>query len=371
MKISYSIIEKDLFLRKLKQSMDIEHVILLGAGASKSSGIPTATECMWDWKYEIYTSNVTGNHSDLDLSDEKTKQKIQHWLDTESTGKYPKKDANNEYMFYAEENFISADLRRKYFEELFKNKEPSIGYKLLSVFAEQGIFKIIMTTNFDGLVPKVLASNNVSCQEIAIETAKFIHKPMSRNKTYYIALHGDYKYEELKNTNSELDSQEDDFVFALKHHLHNKDFVVLGYSGRDSSLMNAISQAYGDKRGGGAIYWCAHGKVLPEVENLLTKIKENGRDAYLVKMGDFDEDIKSMARHCFSDIEQLSSKINTIIDAFDGGEPVKIVNSPNKDVYLDEYKKDSLDALASAMLFGGWKESKKDSEVIRRFFDGL
>ena len=32
-------------------------VIFVGAGASVESGLPSAQECIWDWKYKIFTSN--------------------------------------------------------------------------------------------------------------------------------------------------------------------------------------------------------------------------------------------------------------------------------------------------------------------------
>mgnify|MGYP006922432273 CR=1 FL=1 len=55
---------------------------------------------------------------------------------------------------------------------------------------------------------------------------------------------GDYKYGALKNTATELDSQSDVLIEALKYELAKRNLIVIGYSGRDKSLMKALKEAY-------------------------------------------------------------------------------------------------------------------------------
>lgn len=47
-------LEFDAFLRSIKQNLDGSFGVLLGAGASISSGIQSANDCIWDWKFLIY-----------------------------------------------------------------------------------------------------------------------------------------------------------------------------------------------------------------------------------------------------------------------------------------------------------------------------
>ena len=108
-------LEFDAFLRSIKQNLDGSFGVLLGAGASISSGIQSANDCIWDWKFLIYQS-LSGNQKKLvdpkksDLS----KDIIQKWLDVQ--GKYPQLGSPEEYSFYAEASYpIDAD-RTKYFE---------------------------------------------------------------------------------------------------------------------------------------------------------------------------------------------------------------------------------------------------------------
>ena len=41
----------DEFIRSLKQNKDTKHSLLLGAGASVESGVPSATDCIWAVSY--------------------------------------------------------------------------------------------------------------------------------------------------------------------------------------------------------------------------------------------------------------------------------------------------------------------------------
>ena len=52
-------LEFDAFLRSIKQNLDGSFGVLLGAGASISSGIQSANDCIWDWKFLIYPANAT------------------------------------------------------------------------------------------------------------------------------------------------------------------------------------------------------------------------------------------------------------------------------------------------------------------------
>ena len=49
-----------------------------------------------------------------------------------------------------------------------------------------------------------------------------------------------YKYGPLKNTETELDNQSEVLVRALTHEIEKRNFIVLGYSGRDNSVMDAL-----------------------------------------------------------------------------------------------------------------------------------
>ena len=51
----------DAFLRSFKQSKNGSFAFLLGAGASITSGVQSAEDCIWDWKKLIYVTNNPTN----------------------------------------------------------------------------------------------------------------------------------------------------------------------------------------------------------------------------------------------------------------------------------------------------------------------
>ncbi len=369
-------ISRDAFARELGRNQDIDHVVLLGAGASWSSGVPTARECMWQWKLELYQSNSQGQTVGLDLSSAVVRQEIQDWIDQQ--GGYPPADSDEEYSFYAEKAFLNNDGRRKYFEDLTDGAAPAIGYKILSLLAEQGTLRMILTTNFDGLAVQAMIDNGLRPREIAIETAPFIHKPMRRKEVFHVALHGDYKYEKLKNTGSELDNQIEDFRVALRIHLYNKHLIVMGYSGRDKSLMSALEDAYiNEPKGGGILFWCAYSDDISfEVESLLRKISSAGREVALVVTGDFDEALKHLGSYCFRNSLPMSSKLNGIARLMGIEEDLVVVDKievePSQvegqrseiDADIERLSPAARDAAAKAILIGGWTEGEADQDAI-------
>ena len=106
----------DHFLRNIHARKEYEHCILLGAGASRNSGIKTAKECIADWKKIIYISN---NHEKInkEFLESLNDEVIQTWLDEQ--GKYPPNDHNDEYSVYAEAAYTE-DARKAYFEKLLE-----------------------------------------------------------------------------------------------------------------------------------------------------------------------------------------------------------------------------------------------------------
>lgn len=294
------ILEYDAFIRSIKQNKDVSHAVLLGAGASINSGIQSATDCIWEWKRNIYTTkNVNSATFFKNHKSESVRSSIQKWLDSEGT--YPKLNSNEEYSYYAEKAFPIADDRRKYFQQLSEGKEPFIGYKLLCLMNQTEIVKSVWSTNFDGLMERAAHKMNITPIAVNLDNPERIFRNESRNELLYVALHGDYKYSLLKNTNKELDSQNEIFSSTLVRYLNDKNLIVFGYSGRDKSLMEALKLAYSQK-GSGRVYWCGYGYELnPEIEEFLTIARKWNREAFYVPTEGFDKTLIHLCKACFED----------------------------------------------------------------------
>lgn len=301
----------DELLRSFKQNKDTPHSLLLGAGASVESGVRSASDCVWEWKREIFLSqNPTSVDTYSNIKVDSVRDAIQRWLDDK--GEFPANGSDDEYSFYAEKTYPIPDDRRKYFQHLVAGINPSIGYHLISMLAESGLFKSVWTTNFDGLMLKCAHQYNLNPIEVTAETSDRIYSGNADNEVLCIALHGDYKYGALKNTTSELDSQNDVFIRAISHELANRDLLVIGYSGRDKSLMSALASAY-LTAGNGKLFWCGYGNNAPvPVMDLIQSVNDSGRSAYYVPTDGFDKAIYSLTRHCMSEESDFLRRIDAL-----------------------------------------------------------
>lgn len=305
-------LQLDEFLRSLKQNIDMPHSLLLGAGASIESGVQSATECIWYWKKEIYLSQnpgAIGNYSNSKL--EIVRQVIQKWIDSQNG--YPALNSDEEYSFFAEKAYPLAEDRRKYFQHMVSTHDPSLGYHIISMLAKKNIIKCVWTTNFDGLMAKCAHQYTPLVPiEITSETSERVYRNDVDQELLCIALHGDYKYGSLKNTENELDTQDGELEKALRHQLQNRDLIVIGYSGRDLSLMRALEKVYSEK-GAGRLFWCGYGShPSSSVSKLIDDANTNGRSAYYIPTEGFDSTLFSIARHCMSDDKTFLTDLDTV-----------------------------------------------------------
>ena len=315
----------DEFIRSLKQNKDTTHSLLLGAGASVESGIPSASECIWDWKHEIFTSqNPTSADAFKNIKMDNVRVAIQNWLDAQMI--YPAANSDREYSFYAEKAYPIDDDRRKYFQHLIENKNPSLGYHLIAMLAEIGWIKSVWTTNFDGLSLKTAHQYSLTPVEITLESENRIYRQDVDKELLCISLHGDYKYGELKNTASELDAQSDILIKGLQYELAKRNLIVIGYSGRDKSLMAALKDAY-SQPGAGRLYWCGYGTICPPaVEELLDSVDANGRHGFYIPTDGFDKTMLLLSRHCMSNSPTFLSRIDALLNTL--GECKDLTSTP-------------------------------------------
>lgn len=329
------ILDYDAFIRSIKQNKDISHAFLLGAGASLTSGVQSAADCIWEWKRDIYTSkNVNSTAYFTNHKSDAVRKSIQNWLDRE--GNYPPEGSPEEYSFYAEKAYPIPEDRTKYFQRLSEGIEPFIGYKLLCLLNEAEIVRSVWSTNFDGLVERSAHKLNLTPIAVTLDNQDRIFRNASRNELLYVALHGDYKYSTLKNTTKELDSQSDIFKQILSSYFIDKNLIVSGYSGRDKSLMDMLKVAF-SQRGTGRIYWCGH-SAMPNssVKELLLFARENGRSAYYIPAEGFDKTMKSLCKTCFENDHAMQEKVNQILNAQEDKKEVTpfTLNSNRKDKYI-------------------------------------
>jgi hypothetical protein len=147
------VLSLDAFVRSIGVRRAAPLAMFLGAGASTSSGIPSAQMCIWEWKRRIFLTNNPGLEEQFaELSLDGVRRRIQRWLDRQ--GGYPAENASEEYGFYIRQCFPIPDDRRAYFAELVRDARPHIGYRLLCHLAEADLVRSVWSPNFDSLAAR-------------------------------------------------------------------------------------------------------------------------------------------------------------------------------------------------------------------------
>ncbi len=296
--MSADVLPLDAFVRTIGAARFTPHSLFLGAGASISSGMPSAQMCIWEWKRDIFLTNNIGLESQFaELTLESVRARIQQWLDRQ--GLYPPSGHPSEYSVFIESCYPVSESRRRFFHEKIRASQPHVGYRIIGALAAKQLIRSVWTTNFDQLATRSLGAHGITPVEVGIDCTHRVVRTAHSGELIVVALHGDYRYDALKNTADELQRQEQQLEDALIHELTNTPMIVCGYSGRDDSIMQAFHQGL-SRPGTAPIYWCVQdpSNVAPTVRTLLTHARAHGRTAFIVPSQGFDDLMVRLALHC-------------------------------------------------------------------------
>jgi NAD-dependent SIR2 family protein deacetylase len=271
---------------------------LLGAGASASAGIKTAWHMIWEFKRIIYGLEKKVADSRIPtLLDDSTRALIQSVLD--QTKRYPVSETVEEYSAYFESARPSQSDRRAYIQEQVRQGQPSRGHFGLTALLSTGHTKLIWTTNFDRMVEQAYAELkrfNLTGNDlltVSLDNADEARRGLNEsNYPMLVKLHGDYQSVRLMNTTEELRAQDAQMRSALTRACGQFGLIVVGYSGRDDSVMDALDEALNDSQSfPQGIFWIVRsGTVpLPRVAQFIEKAKSQGIEADFVEIETFDE----------------------------------------------------------------------------------
>ena len=147
---------------------------------------------------------------------------------------------------------------------------------------------------------------------------------------FLFKLHGDFRDRELKNLESELQTQDANMRQAVLDASRRFGLAVMGYSGRDASVMGMLREAVATEGAFPAgLWWMGRQPetVLAPVEELFDACATSGVSAYFVKMETFDETLGALGRQA-----ELPDGLRGYVDgiqakqrSFDGGMPLKNV----------------------------------------------
>ena len=109
-----------------------------------------------------------------------------------------------------------------------------------------------------------------------------------------------------------MQNQDETLRSKLLDYLSDKNLIVIGYSGRDNSLMESLKETY-SKPGAGILFWCGYGNSPSnQVKELLKFIKDKGRSAFYVSTEGFDNTMLNLTKHVIEDDDNLKEEFREL-----------------------------------------------------------
>ena len=287
----------------------------LGAGASAAAGIPTAYSMIWEFKQRLFISQRRVSPKAVaDLSNPAVRAQIQGHID--SLGTFPRPDAPDEYAALFEAVYPAESDRQAYVESKISGAKPSFGHLALATLMRAQLMRLAWTTNFDPLVADACAKvydGTGALTTVALDAPDLAVQRIADNRwPIEVKLHGDFRSRRLKNTDDELRLQDTRLRRVLVDCCRRFGLVVVGYSGRDDSIMDTLDEVLNTAGAfPNGLFWLHRGEGAPleRVARLLDRAKAADVDAALVRVQNFDE----VAR----DLLRLFNGLDTaVLDAF-------------------------------------------------------
>jgi len=240
-------------------------ILLLGAGASFRSGVPTAVEAVKQIARLVYSERVLGGSR----PPERVKpSEWEPWLQKFPWFLHGTDRLAENFPLVVEHLLTPAEFRKRVLLDLTRARNGiSPGYKVLSDFVMRGLVRTMLTTNFDTCLTDALKERQPHIRQI--------HE-VNRNhgddaefdvfsKCQIVWLHGRAEQYSDKNLAGEVGTIDLKLISLLRPLLAASPIIVIGYRGAEPSVMEGL---FGQNKEGRldfphGVYWCLrHGETM-------------------------------------------------------------------------------------------------------------
>jgi hypothetical protein len=211
------------------------YAVLVGSGMSTAAGIKTAWGVVQDLIRRVATSEG--------VDPEQFEAMPEEWW-----ARQGRPDLRYDSLL---EELASTDtarraLLRRYFDPPPDGAGPILptaAHQSLAALCASGRVKVILTTNFDGLIERALEAVGVAPQVISSPSAIRGMTPLQHADVTLLKLHGDYASPGLKNTSLEVGSYGAPLKRLLARIFDEYGLIVVGWSGDfDTALVTALER---------------------------------------------------------------------------------------------------------------------------------
>lgn len=214
------------FIKEMKEVTDGPHprkfCFVLGAGASRTSGIKSGQELVRIWDKELQERNETEYRtwrSALGITDD---------------------NMSSFYSQYYEKRFQRCRTDGyNYIEKIMDSAKPSAGYVMLAHLLTKTPHNVIITTNFDHLTEDAVNYYAQSTPLVIGHEALAHYVSGQPVRPTIIKIHRDLLFDPKSRT-EDLEKLPDSWKNALELIFANYHPVFIGYAGNDKSLMDFL-----------------------------------------------------------------------------------------------------------------------------------
>ena len=248
-------------------SNDRRICFVLGAGASKSSGIRTGGELARQW---------------LDEIESRMQDQLANFQSFLETYKIDRNNPGPSYPEIYKERFkLDYDTGFEFINREMESARPGYGYSVLAQILAEKQHNIIITTNFDNLTEEALYTYTNKRPLICGHESLAVFAKPSVKRPLIVKIHRD-RFFNPQSLPHEIDRINELWVDALNLIFANSTPIFIGYGGNDGSLMGYLEKISSFQN----IFWCER-KGVPVSERVASILnKFNGK---LVEIEGFDE----------------------------------------------------------------------------------
>lgn len=258
-------------LKSLVQEQDKHFAFFIGAGCSVSSGIPAAGPLVRDqWLARLRDFRAP------------RRRDLEAWA-VEGLGYDPEMPSAS-YGKVIEELFLESEDRQREIERLCEGRFPGFGYAVLAglIAQEGGRFNVVLTTNFDDMVPDALYLFTEARPLVVPHEALAAYIRPTRTRPLVVKVHGDHHLSPY-NTEDETEKVSPQLERAIGNLLHDRGLIFMGYGGADEGIRRMLESLPSTALPLG-VFWVGQS----EPEGVLRPWLEK-RNAHWIEKGDFDE----------------------------------------------------------------------------------
>lgn len=270
-------------------------ILLIGAGASYSSGVPLADEMVRQIARAAYAKDVLG--TDVELANVMPGDWTRH---LENQPWYKSSSLADNYAKAVEHLLRPREFRREFFRRMVvRAPGPGLGYRSLASLCRRGLVRTVLTTNFDTLAEDAFKDEVPHIKEVvAINRSEGDLVQFSpHRRAQIIYLHG--AVETYRDQNSEDETQRlyEPLVSKIHEMIQYAPLVVFGYRGAEPSIMEhllteGISHSNNYNRG---IFWCTPKRSTLH-QNVLALKERIGSNFEIIEIDGFDEAVVAIDR---------------------------------------------------------------------------